>query len=78
MPSTPILETRDRTVLALPQTSFSGGAALPGHEAVLADLGMHADSLIVPPGSPHEILSAQAQAVRRRVAEALAFSRPLP
>lgn len=46
---TPILDTRDQTVLVLPQTSFADGAALLVHEAVLADLGMHADLLIVRP-----------------------------
>lgn len=57
----------DRLVLAVPQTSFAG-AALPVHEAVLADLGLGAEPVTVPDGDPLDVLRLQAEALRDRVA----------
>lgn len=58
----------DRLVVAVPQTSFAGGAALPVHAAVLADLGYSADPITVKEDAPLEQLAAQARALRERVA----------
>lgn len=55
--------------LALPQTSFADGAALSVHAALLGDLDVDAEVVMVPEGTPLEVLAAQADAVRVRVAE---------
>lgn len=64
----------DQTLaLALPQTSFAGGEALPLRAALLGDLGLAAEVITVAGEQPLEVLAAQAEAVRERVAAARAL-----